>query len=608
MKYGITLLVCALSLLPFAAWAQSVPEGYTELARTGEEFTSAKVVAAEYKGQKGLGIFFYGSHDLHYYADKETAPLAGMELTVAAEANDLSFGTPQLPVSIPFRDPALDTIVNVFVGEFRVFLPFAHTPDNDVTHQVTVTIDALTCTSTTCLAPFTQTLTLDLTPASADWISIKTLSDQAVHTPNQASPAQPIQWSTLFRYLGLAILAGILINAMPCVLPVIPIIIMRLVEQSKQSGSQRILSGVSFCSGMIAFFVLFAAIAAILNVTTGSVINLNSLFRDPNMAIGLFLLIVLFAMIMFDFLPVLLPASVSGHQSKGTGASAALGTGFFAAILSIPCSGALLGSVMVWAQTQPVFVSSLCIILMGVGMALPYAVIIANPVLLHKLPKPGAWMEHFKKTCGFLLLFIAVKIALPALSKDRLINVLLYGIVLSFCIWVWGTWVTFTTPVKTKYITRLAMVLLVIGAGVWLLPSHTALIPWEPYDAQVIEDAQANGQPVLIKFTADWCTNCKVLERRVFESKSVADLIETKGILAIKADTTTRDMPATQDLNAVYQEAGNVPVTILLLPDQAPIKLRGIFKKHALKELIIPLPDKPIDHDPNNGLLELQSI
>jgi thiol:disulfide interchange protein DsbD len=438
--------------------------------------------------------------------------------------------------------------------------------------------------------PFTNTLTLDLTPDTANWVSIETSAPQSAETPKSTASAPPIIWANVIRYLFLALVAGILINAMPCVLPVIPIIIMRLVEQSRQSTSQRLLAGLSFCLGIILFFAGFAMVAAIINVTTGSAVNLNSMFRNPNLAIGLFLLIVLFALIMLDLLPLLLPSAVSGHQTQGSGVGAALGTGFFAAILSIPCTGALLGSVLVWAQTQPIWISSLCILLMGVGMALPYALVISNPALLNRLPKPGAWMEHFKKTCGFLLLFIAVKLSLAALPKERLINVLLYGVVFSFCVWVWGTWVTFSTPARKKWGVRLGMLVLAVVAGFWLLPSQVALVPWQSYDALAIKQAVDKDQPVLIKFTADWCSNCKVLERRVYQSKDVADLIEAKGILPIKADTTTKDLPATVDLSAVYGEAGNIPVTILLLPGQEPVKLGGIFQKQTLTKILSGLP------------------
>lgn len=604
MKQGNMILACAIFLcMSWASHSQfsesfdfSLPTDYTELARSGDEYSSAKLVPARVEDQVGVGILFEGSEDLHYYADAASAFFPGSELTVKAEADGLTFGEPLLPPSSLYYDVGQEKQVNVFAGQFELFIPLVSEPAPDQTYSVRLTIDAQVCTKGECLQPFTKTLTLDLSPATADWVTIET-SEVSPSDPNAATkpaaPAPPIIWANVIRYSFLAILAGILINAMPCVLPVIPIIIMRLVEQSKQSTAQRLIAGLSFCLGIIGFFAAFAAIAAIVNVTTGSVLNLNSLFRDPNLAIGLFLVIVLFALIMLDFLPLLLPSSVSGHQSQGSGAGAALGTGFFAAILSIPCSGALLGSVLVWAQTQRLWVSSACILFMGLGMALPYALIISKPALLNRLPKPGAWMEHFKKTCGFLLLFIAVKLALAALPKERLINVGLYGIVFSFCVWVSGTWVTFSTPVGKKRLVRLAMVVLAVGAGLWLLPSRTALVPWQDYDASAIQAAQDNEQPVLIKFTADWCSNCKVVERKVYRNKGVVDLMESRGFLPIKADTTTKDLPATIDLNTLYGEAGNVPVTILLLPDQEePIKLRGIFKKQALRELLEPLPDK----------------
>ncbi len=594
MKRGITGFVCAICLwMTWSAGAQfPMPEGYTQLAISGDEFSAATLVPARYQDQDGVGLLFEGSDDLHYYADAKSAPAKGMELTVTVQAEGLAFGNPILPPSSEFHDPFMEETINVFVGQFQIFIPLSTLPKPSQTYSVKVTIDALTCTSSECLPPFTETLELALTPATSNWHVIEAQTPGPDHTAEAEAEASapPIIWGNVLRYLFLALFAGVLINAMPCVLPVIPIIIMRLVEQSKQSRSQRLFAGISFCLGIILFFAGFAAIAAIINITTGAALNLNSLFRDPNMAIGLFLLIVLFALIMMDFLPLLLPSAVSGHQSKGSGVGAALGTGFFAAILSIPCTGALLGSVLVWAQTQPIWISSLCILLMGVGMALPYALIVSNPALLSRLPKPGAWMEHFKKTCGFLLLFIAVKLSLAALPKDRLINVLLYGVVFSFCVWVSGTWVNFSTPARKKRLVRLGMLALAVSAGFWLLPSHVVLVPWQPYDAVTIKEATDADHPVLIKFTADWCTNCKVVDHRVFQSKEVAKLLEAKGILAVKGDTTTKDLPATLDLSALYGEAGNVPVTILLVPGQDPVKLRGIFKKETLINALADLP------------------
>jgi thiol:disulfide interchange protein DsbD len=269
--------------------------------------------------------------------------------------------------------------------------------------------------------------------------------------------------------------------------------------------------------------------------------------------------------------------------------------GFFAGVLSTPCSGALLGFVLVWAQTQPLLVSSMAIILMGVGMALPYAILILIPSLLDRIPKPGYWMDIFKKSTGFLLFLIAVKLTLAALPKDRLLNVLMYGIIFSFCVWMWGKWVDFTTPALRRRVVRLIAVALAVGAGLWLLPAPGSAaaseVDWKPYDAEIVQQAVSKRQPVLLKFTADWCTNCKVVERRVYQDPEIVALLQAKNVLPIKADTTVIDYPATRDLKALYGEAGNVPVTILVRPDGTREKLRGIFDKSELIPLLANLPE-----------------
>jgi len=269
--------------------------------------------------------------------------------------------------------------------------------------------------------------------------------------------------------------------------------------------------------------------------------------------------------------------------------------GFFAGILSTPCSGALLGFVLVWAQTQPLYVSSTAILLMGVGMALPYAVIILIPSLLNRIPKPGYWMEIFKKSAGFLLFLIAAKLTLAALPKDRLLAVLMYGVIFSFCVWMWGKWVDFSTPTSRRLIIRSIAVALAVVAGLRLLPAREPIagtaVDWHQYDPDLIQQKVAERQPVLLKFTADWCTNCKVVDRRVYHDPEVAGLIQEKNVLAVRADTTVVDYPATTDLKRLYGEAGNVPVTIVLLPDGSQEKLRGIFDRQELIQLLRKLPE-----------------
>jgi thiol:disulfide interchange protein len=563
----------------------------TPIVRFEKERSSARLEPARRNGQPGLAIIFEGTEDLHYYARAETAPSPGLQLKVEAAADGVDFGPAVFPKWGTFRDSTGKT-VEVYVGDFRVFVPLRGSLSARQTEaQVTVRIAGIACTSQLCLPPFHKTLTAMMDLSKADtWPQI---------APTQAAPPEVVHQAALPRgtpiYFLLAIAAGISINIMPCVLPVLPLILLRLVDQSKRSGGRRVASGFAFAAGVVGFFVVFALVSAIINLTTGAVLDLNSLYRYPPAIVVLFLAIVFFGLVMLDVVALSLPSAITSRQSSGSGITGTVAMGFFAGILSTPCSGALLGFVLVWAQTQPLVVSSTAIVLMGVGMALPYAVLVLVPSLIDRLPKPGHWMEIFKKSTGFLLFFIAVKLTLTALPKERLVNVLTYGIVFSFCAWTWGKWVDFSTPTPKKWTIRILAVAIALGTGAWLLPmpvrSAETAIDWQPYDTRLIEQAVTQNRPVLLDFMADWCTNCKIVDRKVYHDRDIAKLIRAKNVLPIKADTTLIDYPATTDFKAVYGEAGNVPVNIVLLPGGSQEKLRGIFDKEQLVQILTPLPE-----------------
>jgi thiol:disulfide interchange protein DsbD len=134
-----------------------------------------------------------------------------------------------------------------------------------------------------------------------------------------------------------------------------------------------------------------------------------------------------------------------------------------------------------------------------------------------------------------------------------------------------------------KWLIRLVAIALAILFGfIFLTEPKKELIDWQDYDAQLISSAQEANQPVLVKFTADWCFSCKVLDKTVYSSRKIADLIKQKGMLAIKADTTGYDYPAAKAMKGIYSEPA-VPVTILLLPgNNTPVKLHGNLIKNEL--------------------------
>ncbi len=575
------------SYSPSATSPASSATGAEQILRYEKEHSHARLEPARMNDHPGLALLFEGTRDLHYYARSETAPSPGLQLQVEATAQGASFDKAVFPAWQSFTDMT-GKAVEVYVGNFRVFIPIREPAVTPTKADVAVRIRGIACTSQLCLPPFDKTLTtvLDLSQAGS-WPQIAPSQTQAV-TSATLPYGTPI-------YLLLALAAGVSINIMPCVLPVLPLVLLRLVNHSQRAGGRRLASGLAFAAGIVGFFMMFALVSAILHLTTGAVLDLNGLFRYPPAVVALFLAIVFFGLVMLDVVPLSLPSAITNRQGVGSGMAGTVGMGFFAGVLSTPCSGALLGFVLVWAQTQPLLVSSMAIILMGVGMALPYVILVSIPSLIDRLPRPGYWMELFKKSTGFLLFFLAVKLTLAALPKEKLLNVLTYGIVFSFCAWTWGKWVDLSTPLAKRLTIRTLAVVLALGTGFWLLPmprrSTQAAIDWRPYDARVIQQAVAQNRPVLLDFTADWCTNCKIVDKRVYQDPEVAHLIREKDVLAVKADTTLIDYPATADFKTIYGEAGNVPVNIVLLPDGSHQKLRGIFDKDQLTQILHQLPE-----------------
>ena len=225
-------------------------------------------------------------------------------------------------------------------------------------------------------------------------------------------------------------------------------------------------------------------------------------------------------------------------------------------------------------------------------MALPYAVLTSVPGLLNRLPKPGKWMELFKQGIGFLLLVIAAKL-ITALPEARLSGVLYFAVVLGFCAWMWGTWVGYGTKPARKWLVRAVAAALAVATGWFFLPAPAhGLIDWQDYDGGSVRTALERERPVLIKFTADWCLSCQAVERTVYSRKDIADLIDQKDVLAIKADTTEDDFPATIALEEIYNEPG-VPISMLFVPGvEEPLKWRGMLFAGKLKSHLKELPDK----------------
>ena len=542
-------------------------------------------------GKAGIAVVFEGTGDLHYYAKSETAPARGLELKIEAKSDDLSFEKAVLPPWILFKDSAGHDI-EVYVGNFTVFVPIRLPPARTQTKQVDkaeveVKISGIACTSMLCLPPFEKTVraTIDLTTIDS-WRQLGSeISTAGVGTTSGRS-----MYPTWFA-LCLAFLAGLSLNIMPCVWPVLPLVVMRIVEQAKQGKRGSLTMGLAFCLGVLLFFAVLGGANIALRMFYGTVLQWGDQFRSPDFVAAMALLLVVLALFMFGLFTIGLPSSIATGSGSRKGYVGATGMGFLAAILSTPCSFGILAAAFAWAQAQGLLLSTIAIMVIGIGMAVPYAVLTALPGLLGRLPRAGRWMELFKQAVGFVLLVIAVKL-ITALPETRRAGVLYFAVALAFCVWIWGTWVSFGTRASRKWIVRLLAIALAIVAGFVFLPAPgVELIDWQPYDGSVIIAALDHGRPVLVKFTADWCLSCKAVEKIVYGRRDVAELVEHKNVLTMKADTTESDYPATLALKNLYSEPG-VPVSMLFVPGRKePAKWRGILFVDELKESLQGLPD-----------------
>ena len=425
-----------------------------------------------------------------------------------------------------------------------------------------------------------------------DW----TAKDSMLQLPDTPSSVQQPATSSTGQTasFALAFLAGLALNIMPCVWPVLPIIVMRIVTQSKHSKGRSAAMGLTFCLGILAFFAILAGANIILKVFYSTVLQWGDQFRSPTFVAAMSLLLVLLATSMFGVFTVTVPSAVSGKQTTGGGFSSSFGMGLLAAVLSTPCSFGILAAAFAWAQSQPLPAATAAIMLIGAGMAAPYAVLTAMPGLLRRLPGPGRWMELFKQAVGFVLLIIAVKL-ITALPQSRTGGILYFAVVLAFCAWMWGKWVDYNTRPAKKWLVRImAAVLAVVAGWTFLTTPADNLIDWQDYNTKISDskfEISNSSSPVLLKFTADWCLICQAVDRIVYSRKDIAELIERKGVLAIKADTTEQDFPATKLLKDTYGEPG-VPVSMLFIPGKSePARLRGILFAGKLKSLLEALPD-----------------
>lgn len=369
----------------------------------------------------------------------------------------------------------------------------------------------------------------------------------AAPAPSAGPPAQAVGADGLLVKLGLAFLGGLILNLMPCVLPVISLKLLSFLEQAGESRGRVFELNLWYAVGLLSVFMVLASFAVLAGHAWGEQFTL------PWFKIGLTALVFVMALSFLGVWEIPIPGFVgSGQLSQlqtKEGAAGSFFKGVFATVLATPCSGPFLGPLFGFLLYQPPYVAYLIFGAVGLGMAFPYLVIGAFPELIRFMPKPGAWMDTFKQLMGFLLLGTVVFL-FSTISAAHFVPTLTLLVGLWFaCWWIGRTPITAGRAANVTAWVGGTMVAAAIGLFAFTLLLHESKMPWRPFSPEALAQARAEGKTVMVDFTADWCLTCKTNLKLSIDTERVRQRVQENGVLPMLADWTNESPMIKRALN-----------------------------------------------------------
>ncbi|MGC6606199.1 MAG: protein-disulfide reductase DsbD family protein [Lentimonas sp.] len=381
-------------------------------------------------------------------------------------------------------------------------------------------------------------------------------------------------------FLSLAFLGGLILNVMPCVLPVLSLKVFSLLKHSGQSKQQALAHGIAYTVGVVlSFFLLAGALLALRAL--GERVGWGFQLQNPSFVVVLVVVFFLFGlnlMGVFEIGARLVGADAKVAQRKDVLGS--FGMGVLAAVVGAPCMGPLVASVSGIAVQADAATGLLIFGMMGFGLASPFLLLSIFPKLVAYLPKPGVWMESFKQFMGFLLMAAVVFLAWVVGSQggvDAIFAILIVLLITALAAWIYGRWAAPVKSAKSKWIASLLSLVLVVAVSVHGISStelayesfsgnSTSLDgQWQPWSSERVEEELAAGNSVFIDFTATWCLICQVNKKVALRTDETTALFEKYRITALSADWTRYDAAITDELER-FGRSG-VPLYVLYAPD-----------------------------------------
>jgi len=413
------------------------------------------------------------------------------------------------------------------------------------------------------------------------------------------TPSGPVFSEGLARFLLFGFLGGLILNLMPCVLPVISLKIFGFIQQAGQDRRRILRSGLAFIAGIFAWFIGLALLLIGLK-SAGREITWAFQFTNPYFVVVMSAVVLVFALNLFGVFEISLPQFASRGVLGWTAREGEAGSffeGVFATVLATPCTAPFLGTALGFAFTQSGWTILLMFLAIATGMASPYFLLSAQPAWLRLLPKPGPWMVRVKQLMGFLLL-ATLLFLLAVLGAERGVEAIIWTacflLVLSLACWMKGSFIIPTASTRARLISLVLMLGLVIGSAYYFIGEKFAAAKtvsaetqtvggWQPFTPQLLEVELKQGHAVFIDFTAAWCLTCKFNEANVLEAGAVREAFQRHGITKIKADWTNAD-PAITKILKQFGRPG-VPMYVLYPGNHAePILFPELLTQNLILE------------------------
>jgi thiol:disulfide interchange protein len=434
-----------------------------------------------------------------------------------------------------------------------------------------------------------------------------------------AAAVTPFSSSALLRALGLALVGGIILNLMPCVFPVLFIKALSLVQSSQTERRHMRLHGLVYTLGILVSF--WAVVAVLLALRAGGQqLGWGFQFQSPEFLAVMALLLFFLGLSLAGMFEIGLSlTSAGGSLAQKHGYAGSFFTGVLAMVVATPCTAPFMGVAIGYALAQPSWVSFLVFTALGLGLAIPYLLLAFQPAWTRILPRPGAWMEILKQATAvpiFATVIWIVWLFTASTGANELASLLLAFLLLGVAGWILGRWPARRLPTTAAVLVIVAAVAVPlfavtskthVDAKVDLGPKHEGANPkdWQPFTPDIVTKYQAQGRPVLVDFTANWCLSCQVNERVVLDRPEVEKHLQDSGIALVRADWTHHDDDIAKTLSQLGRSG--VPAYALYPADagQQPILLPEVLTTGILYDAVDKIaPPKVSSLVPTSPVLE----